>query len=93
MKIDNCEFDPMPILEKPLMLHLATNSEHGPRSSPLWFLYEEEKIWLFGISTDSFVQRLKQYSGCAFTIVDFDLDAGILLHVGVRGKAKALGST
>lgn len=81
------DFPIVRVLSKPLMLHLATDCREGPRSSPLWFLYEEKKIWLFGTSNDSFVNRLKEDARCALSVVDFNLDKGILLHVGMRGKA------
>lgn len=70
------------------MAHLASSQEGVPRGSPLWFLYEDQKIWLFGIDSDSFIKRLQIDPKCALTIVDFDLDRGVLRHVGVRGKAK-----
>ncbi|MCB1084285.1 MAG: pyridoxamine 5'-phosphate oxidase family protein [Simkania sp.] len=81
------DFDPQIVLDQPLMIHLASSSNEGPRSSPLWFLYEEERVWLFGLTGDSFVQRLKKEPRCALSVVDFGLDMGKLLHVGVRGKA------
>lgn len=81
------DFDVEKVLNKPLMAHLATNCKEGPRSSPLWFLYEEKKLWLFGTEQDSFINRLHNDPNCALSIVDFDLAKGILLHVGVRGKA------
>jgi general stress protein 26 len=81
------DFDEEKALQKPLMLHLATICDEGPRSSPLWFLYENKKIWLFGTANDSFIKRLKAEPKCALTVVDFDLNAGVLLHVGIRGFA------
>ncbi len=48
---------------------------------------EDHKIWLFGIHSDSFVRRLQDESKYAFSIVDFDLEKGVLLHVGIRGVA------
>lgn len=81
------EFDPEIVLNQPLMIHLASSCQEGPRSSPLWFLYEEDRIWLFGLKEDSFVKRLRDEPRCALSVVDFGLDEGKLLHVGVRGKA------
>lgn len=75
------------VLRKPLMAHLATTQDGAPRSSPVWFLYKDGLLWLFGTRQDSFVKRLKQEPRCALSIVDFDLESGILLHVGVRGTA------
>ncbi len=87
MKLIQSDFKVADVLDKPLMAHLASSSQNGPCSSPLWFLYEKEKIWLFGIDTDSFIQRLENNPRCALSIVDFDLEGGILRHVGIRGVA------
>lgn len=87
MKVVQKDFEIEYVLNKPLMAHLASSQEGIPRGSPLWFLYEDQKIWLFGIDTDSFIKRLQVEPRCALTIVDFDLDRGVLRHVGVRGKA------
>ncbi len=81
------DFNIQNVLSKPLMLYLATVCEEGPRSSPLWFLYEDEKIWLFGTDKDSFIKRLRNDPRCALSVVDFNLKSGILLHVGIRGMA------
>lgn len=82
------DFDINIVLDKPLMAHLASQGDETPCSSPLWFIYEDNKIWLFGIDTDSFIKRLKNNPKCALSIVDFNLEQGILRHVGVRGIAK-----
>lgn len=81
------QFDPADILAKPLIAHLATGSPEGPRDSPVWFLWEEGAIWLIGSSEDSFPARLRAEPRCAIGIVEFDLEKGILRHVGIRGRA------
>jgi general stress protein 26 len=80
------DFDPQLVLSKPLMIHLSSTRNGSPRSSPLWFIYEENKVWLFGSQIDSFVKRLQDEPECALSLVDFDLDHGVLLHVGIRGS-------
>src|SRR3990167_4189960 len=80
------DFDPQLVLSKPLMIHLASTYNGTPRSSPLWFIYEEDKVWLFGCHSDSFIKRLQDEPECALSLVDFDLDHGVLLHVGIRGN-------
>jgi hypothetical protein len=80
------EFDV--VLLKPLMAHLSTVEMGEPRDSPVWFIWEEEYVWIFGISEDSFVKRLKQEPKCALGVVDFDLDKGVLRHVGIRGTSQ-----
>lgn len=82
------DFDIREVLEKPLMANLASLASEGPRASPLWFLWEEEMLWLIGRRTDSFVRRLAADERCALAIVDFDAAAGILRHVGIRGTAR-----
>lgn len=81
------DFEINKVLNKPLMAYLSSSIENNPCSSPLWFLYDEDKIWLFGTDKDSFIKRLHANSNCAVSIVDFNLELGILQHVGVRGKA------
>lgn len=76
------------VLDKPLIAHLSSLKENLPCSSPLWFLYDEKKLWLFGTDKDSFIQRLYAHSSCAISVVDFDLTLGIMKHVGIRGIAK-----
>jgi general stress protein 26 len=79
------DFDIKIVLEKPLMAFIGTVCGEGPRSSPVWFLFEDDLIWLFGTEDDSFVQRLRADPRCALSVVDFDLEAGLLLHAGIRG--------
>ena len=86
MAIQN-DFEASTVLCKPLMAHLATVEEGAPRSSPLWFVFENDAIWLFGTREDSFIKRLIAEPRCALSIVDFDLEQGVLLHVGIRGNA------
>jgi len=77
------EFDV--VLQKPLMAHLSTVEVDEPRDSPVWFIWEEGCVWIFGTSEDSFARRLKEEPKCALGIVDFNLDKGVLRHVGIRG--------
>ena len=76
------------VLGKPLMAHLSTVANGAPRDSPVWFLWEDSFLWLFGTVIDSFILRLVHEPRCAVGIVDFDLQKGILQHVGMRGTAK-----
>jgi uncharacterized pyridoxamine 5'-phosphate oxidase family protein len=84
------DFDPAELLAKPLMAYLATASPDGPRSSPVWFLWEEKAVWLIGNEEDSFPKRLRTDPRCAVSVVDFDVEHGILRHVGIRGRAQIL---
>src|SRR3954466_8393347 len=75
-------------LTRPLFAHLATASEHGPRESPVWFLWEHDAIWIIGSRVpDAFPARIDAEARCAIGIVDFDRAAGLVQHVGMRGHA------
>ncbi|MCH9625078.1 MAG: hypothetical protein S4CHLAM123_02450 [Chlamydiales bacterium] len=76
------------VLNKPLLAHLSSTENGEPRDSPVWFIWEEGCIWIFGTRTDSFIRRLEQDPRCALGVVDFDLDKGILRHVGIRGTSQ-----
>jgi len=82
------DFDIDVVLEKPLMAHLSTIDKDEPRDSPVWFIWEESCIWIFGTDEDSFIKRVTQEPHCAVGIVDFALQKGILKHVGIRGTAQ-----
>jgi len=76
------------VLEKPLMAHLSTVANGEPRDSPVWFVSEQTSLWIFGTEKDSFIKRLEREPRCAVGVVDFDLQKGILKHVGIRGIAE-----
>ncbi|MGH9900310.1 MAG: pyridoxamine 5'-phosphate oxidase family protein [Pyrinomonadaceae bacterium] len=77
------------VLSRPLFAHLATASEQGPRESPVWFLWEEEALWIIGNHrTDTFPKRIEREPRCAIGIVDFDIITGFVQHVGFRGRAR-----
>ena len=65
------------------MAFLATSSDKGPRDSPVWFLYEENLLWIFGTQGDSFIKRLQTDPKRTISIVDFQIEKIILRHVGV----------
>ncbi len=76
------------ILARPLFAHLATVAESWPRESPIWFLWENEALWIIGnYRTDTFPSRVERDSRCAVGIVDFDVLTGFVRHVGFRGRA------
>lgn len=77
------------LLARPLFAHLATASELGPRESPVWFLWEDEALWMVGnYKTDSFPRRVELEPRCAVGIVNFDASTGSVQHVGFRGRAR-----
>jgi hypothetical protein len=76
------------ILSRPLFAHLATDSEAGPRESPVWFMWETEALWIIGnYQTDSFPKRIEREPRCAVGVVEFDVSTGLVRHVGFRGLA------
>ncbi|RWC56315.1 MAG: pyridoxamine 5'-phosphate oxidase [Mesorhizobium sp.] len=82
------KFDPDDVLSRPLMANLATVGADGtPRNAPVWFIWEDGAIWLLGSSDGSAVKHLERDPRCAVEIVHFDNNAGILLHLGLRGVA------
>jgi hypothetical protein len=81
-------FDPLSVLSLPLMANLATVEADGaPRNAPLWFHWEDDALWMPGDAGGSSVRRLVHDPRCAVEIVDYDNRAGILRHVGLRGRA------
>jgi hypothetical protein len=75
-------------LSRPLFGFFATASESGPRVSPVWFLWEDDAIWIIGNrKTDTFPGRVESDARCAITFVDFDASVGLVHHVGMRGSA------
>ena len=75
-------------LSRPLLAHLATTCEQGPRDSPVWFSWEQEAVWIIASrATDTFPTRIEREPRCAIGIVDFDPRIGLVQHVGMRGRA------
>jgi hypothetical protein len=81
-------FDLHEFLARPLYAHLAHNSAHGPRESPVWFHWDGEHLWIIGGET--FPTNLKRDPRCAIGIVDWDRATGLSQHVGFRGTAAVL---
>lgn len=80
-------FDPAVLLERPLMAILAKIGPDGPCNAPVWFIWEGAALWMLGSETASSVRRIRQDPRCAVEIVDFRSADGILLHLGIRGRA------
>lgn len=83
-------FDPEDVLSRPLMANLATMEAEGPRNAPVWFIWEEGALWMLGHREGSSVRRLQADPRCAVEIVHLDVAAGVLLHLGLRGRAEVL---
>lgn len=74
-------------LSRPLFCFLATTDDGAPRISPLWFLWEDEAIWIIGDTQKTYPSRIEQQPETALAIVKFDRATGTVHHVGMRGRA------
>ena len=85
---DTLDTDLETFLARPLFAHLSTVDGTDPRESPVWFLWEEDALWVVGDSeADSFPVRVEADPRCAVGIVDYDRGTGRVEHVGFRGRA------
>ena len=76
------------VLDRPLFCFLAQQSDAGPRLSPLWFLWEDEAVWIVArLDGRSYPERVERDPRSAVAIVDFDPATGRVEHVGMRGAA------
>ncbi|QIK39960.1 pyridoxamine 5'-phosphate oxidase family protein [Pontivivens nitratireducens] len=81
-------FDPQVLLTRPLMAILSSvSSDATPCNAPVWFLWEDDALWMLGSEDSSSVRRLTSRPACAVEITEFDPAVGILLHLGLRGSA------
>lgn len=75
-------------LARPLFCFLGQSVEAEPRLSPLWFLWEDQRVWLIAQAADrSYPDRVRENPRSALGVVDFDPAAGRVEHVGMRGTA------
>lgn len=76
------------VLGRPLFCFFAQQSADGPRLSPLWFLWEDEAVWIVArLNGRSYPERVERDPRSAVAIVDFDSETGRVEHVGMRGAA------
>ncbi|WP_341863468.1 pyridoxamine 5'-phosphate oxidase family protein [Gymnodinialimonas sp. 57CJ19] len=81
-------FDPVQVLSRPLMANLATVTASGePRNAPVWFAWEEAVLWMLSDVSSSSAARVAANPHVAVEIVDYDNTAGLLRHLGMRGRA------
>lgn len=81
-------FDPDLVLKQPLMANLATIGPEGPCNAPVWFLWEEDALFMLASTDNSSIRRIKADPRVAVEIVDYDNYEGRLLHLGLRGRAE-----
>ena len=77
------------VLERPLFCQFATVARNGePRISPLWYLWENDRIWIIADPVaKSYPDRVERNPDAAVAIVDADATSGRVQHVGMRGTA------
>lgn len=75
-------------LARPLFCFLATVDAGAPRVSPLWFLWEDDAIWIIANEQKTYPQRIRETPETAIAVVDFDRQTGTVQHVGMRGRAE-----
>ncbi|WGH79226.1 pyridoxamine 5'-phosphate oxidase family protein [Jannaschia ovalis] len=81
-------FDPDRVLALPLVANLATVTADGaPRNAPVWFAWEAGVMWMLGAEDGASVRRLARDPRCAVEVVEYDNEAGVMRHVGLRGTA------
>jgi len=90
MNVTEKHFDIEEFLSGPLMATLTTASECGPRETPVWFLWEDNALWIIASTESTFLKRLRHESRCAIGIVDFDLARGFMQHLGLHGIAPVM---
>lgn len=87
--VENTLTEPLDaVLAKPLFCFLGMVSDAGhPRISPLWYLWEAEAIWIIADRDRTYTTRVANHPRTAVAIVDFDVETGRVVHVGMRGEA------
>jgi hypothetical protein len=81
-------FDLDEFLSRPLYAHLAHDSGHVPRESPVWFHWDGQAFWIIGGT--SLPENLRREPRCAIGVVDWDPASGLSQHVGLRRRAEVL---
>ena len=84
---DTLDVDLDDFLARPLFCFLATTDDGEARVSPLWFLWENEAVWIIADSEKTYPERVKRSPRVALAVVDFDATTGKVQHVGMRGRA------
>lgn len=74
-------------LDRPLFCFLATTDDGAPRVTPLWFLWEDDAVWIIANSEKTYPSRVEENPETALAVVDFDRATGRVQHVGMRGRA------
>lgn len=88
--VENTLHEPLDeVLSLPLFCFVGTVSRDGePRVSPLWYLWEEERMWILADRTKTYYTRLQRQPKTAIAVVDFDPVDARVRHIGMRGTSE-----
>ena len=75
------------VLAMSVMAFLGTVEGSKPRVVPVWFIWEGAALWVLGDKSGSSVKSISKNPECAVDIVYFDVAKGVLLHLGLHGRA------
>ena len=82
-------FDPDLLLNRPLMAMLATVTSDGkPCIAPVWFAWEDNALWMLSNQDAHSISRIEERPDVSVEIVEFEAESGMLLHLGLRGRAE-----
>lgn len=85
------DFDWQEFLERPLFAFLATFDGKFPNVSPVWFLFEDQVIWIIAHrKLDTFPKRIQNHPACSIAITELEATNGRMIHIGFRGHAEVL---
>lgn len=54
---------------------------------PVWFIWDDAAFCVLGDKSGSSVKRISENPECAVDIIYFDVAKGVLLHLGLHGRA------
>ncbi|MEF8775518.1 MAG: pyridoxamine 5'-phosphate oxidase family protein [Haloarculaceae archaeon] len=74
-------------LDRPLFCFLGTVDAGNPRVTPLWFLWEDDAVWIIANDEKTYPTRVRDHPAVDLAVVDFEAETGRVQHVGMRGRA------
>ncbi len=89
IRTPRAKFELEEFLRRPLVAHLATTCDQGARDNPVWFLWEDQCIWIVAEPrVNTFQTRIARNPLVAVGLVDFEPIQGTMQHVSIRGRAE-----
>ncbi len=74
-------------LDRPLFCFLGTVDAGDPRVTPLWFLWEDDAVWIIANDEKTYPDRVRAHPTVDLAVVDVDVTSGLVQHVGMRWTA------